>query len=191
MPAADAQRWNARYREREAQDQDPGPPRTFLVENVDVLPRCGWALDAAMGRGAAAGFLLQRGLNVIGVDISTVAVNAARRTWPRLNAVVADLTAFGLRDASLDVIVNFYYLERSLWPQYRRMLKPGGVLVIESLSLEMLTVNPDVDPAYLLDAGELEQAFGDWEILARRAGWHTDTGHGSRATRGLVVRRPL
>lgn len=156
-----------------------------------MLPRCGWALDAAMGRGAAAGFLLRRGLNVIGVDISTVAVNAARRTWPRLNAVVADLTAFGLRDDSLDVIVNFYYLERSLWPQYRRMLKPGGVLVIESLSLEMLTVNPDVDPAYLLDAGELEQAFGDWEILARRAGWHTDTGHGSRATRGLVVRRPL
>ncbi len=188
MPSADADRWNARY--RESAGRDPGPARAFLVDNAQVLPLQGWALDAAMGRGAAAGFLLQRGLNVIGVDISRVAVEDARRAWPRLHAVVADLTAFGLRDDSLDVIANFYYLERSLWPQYRRMLKPGGVLVIESLSLEMRSIHPEIDPAYLLEVGELERAFGDWEVLARRAGWHTDPGRSPRATRGLIVRRP-
>ena len=188
MPRADADRWDARY--RETVDREPGPPRAFLVEHAHLLPTQGWALDAAMGRGAAAGYLLQRGLNVIGVDISRVAVDAARRVWPCLHALVADLTTFGLRDDSLDVIVNFYYLERSLWPQYRRILKPGGVLVIETLSLEMRAIHPEIEPAYLLDAGELERAFGDWEILARREGWHTDAGHGSRATHGLVVRRP-
>lgn len=189
MPSADAERWNTRYR---AMAQEPQrPPRSFLVEHAHLLPERGWALDAAMGRGAVAGYLLQRGLNVIGVDISPVAVADASRDWPGLHAIVADLTAFGLRDDSLDLVVNFYYLERSLWPMYRRVIKPGGVLVIETLTQAMCAVRPDVDPAYLLAPGELRDAFADWEILAQCDGWNAADGLSRRATSGLIARRPV
>jgi len=188
VPAVDALRWNARY--REGRHEYAGGPRPYLTENAHHLPTRGWALDVAMGRGAAAGFLIDRGLNVIGADIASVAVRAAKEDWPTLNAVVADLTCFELRASSLDLIVNFYYLERSLWPAFRRMLKPGGVLVLETLTQAMCLSQPDTDPAFLLAPGELPTAFADWEILDYREGWNTPHGRSRRATAGIVARRP-
>ncbi len=188
MPAADAARWDARHRLN--LDQPAGSPRELLFENAHLLPRGGWALDAAMGRGAAAGFLLAHGLNVIGVDISPVAVRAARDEWPGLHAIRADLTAFELRAASLDVIVSFYYLERTLWPAFRRMLRPGGVLILETLSAAMQVSMPDVDPAHLLAHGELLDAFAEWEVLVYREGWTRPPGRSARATAAIVARRP-
>ncbi len=188
MPAADAARWDARHRLN--LDQPAGSPRAFLFENAHHLPHAGWALDVAMGRGAAAGFLLAHGLNVIGVDISPVAVRAAHAEWPGLHAIRADLTAFELRAASLDVIVNFYYLERTLWPAFARMLKPGGVLVFETLSAAMQLSMPDIDPVHLLAPRELLEAFSNWEVLAYREGWTRPPGRSARATAAIVARRP-
>lgn len=187
MPAADARRWDARHLAN--LDQPPGSPRAFLRDHAHYLPRRGWALDVAMGRGAAAGFLLEHGLNVIGVDISAVAVRAAHDTWPGLNAVRADLTNFEVRAGSLDVIVNFYYLERSLWPAFRRMLKPGGVLIFETLTEAMSAVHPGVDSAHLLAPRELLSAFGDWDVLDYREGWTEPVGRSRRATAAIAARR--
>ena len=185
----DAERWNARYREDERYQRDV-PPRRFLVENADCLPRQGLALDAAMGLGGNAGFLLERGLRVVGVDVSWVAVRRARARLPGLMAVAADLTRFSLPERGFDVILNFYYLQRDLWAAYRRALRPGGILVIETLSQEMGALRPDIDPQYLLQPGELQAAFSDWRILAYREGWvETETRH-PKAVASLVACRP-
>jgi tellurite methyltransferase len=183
----DAVKWNQRYQTR---DRNGAPsPRAFLVEHADVLPRQGRALDVAMGLGGNAAFLLARGLHVIGLDISEVAVRAAKARWPGLQAAVVDLSHFTLPAATFDVIVNFYFLDRRLWPMYRRALKPGGVLIIETLTHEMLTVRPDIDPIYLLKPGELCAAFEDWRVVAQRETWLNDEGW-QRAVAGLVGRRP-
>ena len=63
-----------------------------------------------------AAFLLARGLNVVGVDLSEVATREAKLRWPDLQAVLADLSHFGLPVAAFDVIINFYFLDRKLWP---------------------------------------------------------------------------
>ena len=189
MPNEDAERWNARYREDERYRRD-APPRRFLVENADCLPRQGLALDAAMGLGGNAGFLLERGLRVVGVDVSWVAVRRARTRLPGLMAVAADLTRFSLPEERFDVILNFYYLQRDLWAAYRRALRPGGILVIETLSQEMGAMRPDIDPQYLLQPGELQAAFSDWRILAYREGWvESETRH-PKAVASLVACRP-
>ena len=189
MPVEDAERWNARYHQDERYAGDP-PPRRFLVENAACLPPQGLALDAAMGLGGNAGFLLERGLRVVGVDVSWVAARQAKARLPRLMAVVADLTRFHLPDECFDVILNFYYLQRDLWAQYRRALRPGGILVIETLTQEMHSLRPDIDPLYLLHPGELKAAFGDWQILAEREGWvETGTRH-PKAVASLIACRP-
>jgi len=141
-----------------------------------------------MGLGGNAAFLLARGLHVIGLDISEVAVRAAKARWPGLHAAVVDLSHFNLPAATFDVIVNFYFLDRRLWPMYRRALKPGGVLIIETLTHEMLTVRPDIDPIYLLKPGELGAAFEDWQVVTQRETWLNDEGW-LRAVAGLVGRR--
>lgn len=169
MPDEDAVRWDARYRLPDYAGTQA--PRRFLVENAALLPTRGLALDVAMGMGGSAGFLLERGLRVIGVDISSVAVRAAKARLPALAAVIADLTRFSLPPESLDVILNFYYLDRALWPLFQRALRPGGLLFVETLTTAMLAARPDLPLDFLLETGELRQAFNPFHLLAYREGW--------------------
>jgi len=160
----DAVRWDARYRDPKAKGyHEPAP---LLVEHAGLLPAHGLALDVAMGLGGSAGFLLERGLRVLGVDVSEVALRAARARWPGLAAVVADCEAFDLPANALDVIVNFRYTQRSLWPRFARWLRPGGVLMIESFGVAKRADMPDANPAYFLQPGELARAFAGWRIVA-------------------------
>ncbi len=183
MPNADARRWNARYAQQA--DAPIPPPRPLLVRAAEFLPPAGLALEVAMGLGGSAAWLWGRGWRVIGLDIAAVAVRRAKAACPGLAAAVVDLTQLALPAAAFDVIVNFYYLDRALWPQYRRALKPGGVLIFETMTRAMLTVRPESNPAHLLAPGELSAAFADWERLIDFEGWH-----GNRAVAQLVARRP-
>lgn len=187
MPVSDAQRWNERYLQDEF--KTPALARPFLVDNKKYLPDHGLALDVAMGRGGNAGYLLDRGLKVIGVDISEVAVAFAKSRFPPLMALVADLTQFYIPRCSFNLILNFYYLQRNLWHVYQKALLPGGVMVFESLTLQMLENNPEIDPQYLLAPGELEGAFDDLQVLVYREGWIQDDRGRSRAVASLVARK--
>jgi len=80
-----------------------------------------------------------------------------------------------------DVILNFYYCQRNLWPRFRSMLKPGGVLIMETLTIETLRVRPDYSPDYLLQPDELRRAFAEWEVLVYREGWVELKDHSPRA----------
>lgn len=187
MPIEDALRWDQRYTQDE-RFRTFTQPRPFLLEQAGWLPKDGFALDIAMGLGGNAAFLMDRGLRVVGLDISWVALQRAKERLPRLMAVQVDLTRFSLPPATFDVILNFYYLERSLWPDYRRWLKPGGILVIETLTQEMSTIQPGIDPSFLLQPRELIQAFGDLDILAYHEGrQESRDGHAS-AVASLVAR---
>lgn len=189
MPDQDATRWNARYLQ-DARYATFTAARPFLVEHAVYLPHSGLALDVAMGLGGNAGFLLDCGLQVVGVDISWVALQQAKARLPHLQAVLADLTNFYLPEARFDVILNFYYLQRTLWPQFQRALRPSGLLVIETLTRAMLDSHPDFDPDFLLKPGELRQAFSNWQILVYHEGWvGRDTDH-PRAVASLIARLP-
>lgn len=188
MPHEAAERWNERYQNNPRYSF--AQPRPFILENAHLLPRQGIALEVAMGLGGNASLLISLGLRVIGVDISSVAVQRAKERLPELMAVIADLTRFNLPGSYFAVISNFFYLERSLWPDFRRALRPGGILIIETLTQEMRTTHPEIDPAFLLAPGELRAAFSDYEILVYREGLAEDGLGASRATAGLVAHKP-
>lgn len=187
MPREDANRWNQRY--RQPRYASISEPRAFLVQQERFLPNQGLALDIAMGLGANAGFLLEHGLKVVGVDISEDAAQSAKKRLPALDVIIADLTKFYLPTEKFDVILNFYYLQRDLWPEIRRALVPGGLLIAETMTVEMLQVQPEIDSKYLLNPGELHQAFGDWEVLDEREGWETSRQGHPRATASIAVRK--
>ncbi|HEX2979983.1 MAG TPA: class I SAM-dependent methyltransferase [Anaerolineaceae bacterium] len=165
-------------------------PRSFLLDHLELLPRQGLALDAAMGTGQNAALLIEHGLQVVGIDISRVGVVKARKRAPQIMAVVADLEHFVLPSQHFDVILNLYYLQRDLFPQYKKALKPGGLLIFETLTQEMRLLKPDLRADFLLAPGELRQAFASWEILVYREGWiKSDHGH-NKAVASLIARRP-
>lgn len=164
-------------------------PAAFLVKHVDKLPK-GRALDIAMGEGRHAVYLAKKGFQVEGVDISDVGIRKAQKlaaeNGVKIKAVNADLNKYRIQPNSYAVILNFYYLQRSLFPQIVAGLKKGGVLVFETNTMEHLK-NPagkDFEKEYLLEDGELKRAFAELEILH-----YEETNDGKNAVASLVARK--
>lgn len=107
-----SQKWDKRY---QSSRHNLKKPRAFLAESLDLLPDKGWALDVAMGEGHNANLLLQKGMNVLGVDFSKVALVNAKKKYPQINTIMVDLPHIRLREASMDVILNFWFLDRNLF----------------------------------------------------------------------------
>jgi SAM-dependent methyltransferase len=189
MTSQDSERWDRRYRES-GEFSVQAEPRSFLIECEGYLPQFGLVLDAACGLGNNAAFLLERGYQVIGIDLSAVGLKHAIQRLPRLMAVRGDLSYMDFPDSVFDLIINFYFLERRLYQAYKRWLKPGGLLIFETLTHEMLAIKPELNPHFLLKQGELQQAFFDWDILTYQEYSRLSTRGKTRAAASLAARKP-
>jgi SAM-dependent methyltransferase len=189
MDSTEAYKWNQRYK------SDPErwlvEARPLLKNYAHILPSSGWALDIAMGAGSNANFLAQQGLKVLGIDISIEALSLAKQRNPDLRTVAGDVNFLPMVLPPIDVISNFYFLQRELIKKFIQILKPGGLVFIETLTLDMIEIRPDILPEFLLKPNELPQMFTDWDVVYYREGW-TDSVHGYRkATASLIARSPL
>ena len=148
-------------------------PVEFLRENIDILPT-GKALDIAMGEGRNAVFLAKNGFDVDGCDISEIAVKKAQELAKennvKIHAFVADLETYKLPQDTYDVIVCFYYLQRSLIPQIKQALKPGGMIIYETYTIENWErgLEGPKNKDYLLKPNELLNFFRDFKIIYYR-----------------------
>jgi SAM-dependent methyltransferase len=97
-------------------------------------------LDAACGEGYGSALLAGSAAQVIGIDVDAAAIRHAGGRYagrPNLQFVRASCVAFPLSSGSIDVIVSFETIEHlapqeAMLAEFRRMLAPGGVLVISS-----------------------------------------------------------
>ena len=149
-------------------------PAQFLVENAGLLPR-GRVLDVAMGNGRNAIYLARAGFEVEGVDMSPEAVNTAlassRKAGVTIRAKVADLESrYQIEKGAYDVIICFNYLQRSLMPQIKDGLRPGGMVVYETFIVEQAQFGKPRNPDYLLKHNELLDIFREFRCLRYREG---------------------
>lgn len=183
-----ADAWEARYRSgTHCCGQEPN---RFLIENLHRLPSGGRALDLAMGEGRNALFLARQGFHVTGLDRSPTAVGRARERAAQeglaFEAAVVDLENHVLPRETYDLVVVTLYLQRSLFTPIIEALRPNGMLVYETLTVGQLKYRPH-NPAFLLERGELLDAFGALEILAYR---ETDDEERQKCTASLLARKP-
>ncbi|MBC8554301.1 MAG: methyltransferase domain-containing protein [Candidatus Brocadiales bacterium] len=171
----DKNRWNNRYNTGEYLYGKE--PLKFLKEKLNILVR-GKALVLAMGEGRNAVFLAENGFDVDGCDISEKAIEKtklfAQESGVTLNAFVADLEEYKISADKYDLITCFYYTQRSLIPQIKDGLKKGGMVMLETYSIDQLKYGKDApgpkNPAYLLTHNELLNSFRDFRILYYREG---------------------
>lgn len=192
MSDTDRLRWDARYREEGAIARAPSPFVVSALERWGPRPPEGArALDVAGGSGRHALWLARRGLAVTLVDISSVGLDLARdlaRPGLALGALALDLEQEPLPAGPWDVIVDFHYLQRELFPVFARELAPGGLLVFAQPTRKNLERHPRPGPAHLLDDGELPRLIAGLglEALLLEEGWLDEGRHEAR----LVARRP-
>jgi len=190
MNHPDAQKWDAKYT-ADGQAWLGKRPRPLLLAHAHLLPAQGLALAAAAGVGTNALFLAARGLRVLALDISLVALRLAQaRACSRglqMATAVYDLAAPWFPPAVFDVILNFRFLERATFAAYREALKPGGLLFFETF----VRAEGMQGPPYLLEPGELRAAFADFELIWAQEGPSAGPRSGpSRILAQLVARKP-
>lgn len=120
-------------------------PLPFLVEQLGRLPK-GRMLDVAAGRGRNALYLLSQGSQVEAIDrdaeaLAELQAAATARHLTGLTTRVLDLETDPDRPPSLglacyDAVVVSYYLHRPLFPSLIDALKPNGLLLYETFTLD-------------------------------------------------------
>jgi tellurite methyltransferase len=186
----DIRGWDERYRQKGHACEHFEAAPTELVRNVARQLRPGSALDLACGTGRNALWLRREGWRVTAVDGSSIAIEALRTEAQRqhlvLQADVADLQAgYRIEEASWDLIVIAYYLQRDLFEPAKRGIVPGGVLVAI-----VHTAEPGEEPTESrLRAGELKRYFAGWDIMREYEGQPNDSTHKRRVAE-IVAQRP-
>lgn len=147
-------------------------PSQLLVEYLPLLPR-GKALDVAMGKGRNALFLASHGFEVVGLERDEEAIHAclteAKRLGVHLDARHADLEDMNscrIEKSAYDVVICFYYLQRSLIPHIKEALKPGGVLLYETFLIDQhVKTGQPQHREYCLEHNELLRFFSGLRVL--------------------------
>jgi SAM-dependent methyltransferase len=165
---AQADEWDARYREQEGAKWSGRPNGRLVVEVEGLTP--GRALDVGCGEGADAIWLARRGWTVTAVDVSEVAVGRARGAADVAGAEVdwigGDILQLTLPADSFDLVsMQYPALPKASGEGALRTLlhtvRPGGVLlaVFHDLDEEhrQHMKARGVDPADYVDADDLRR----------------------------------
>ncbi len=181
--------WNKVWQERR---QEPLHFDPWLQRVLPLLP-AGRVLDIACGRGRNALSLAERGYVVTALDVSSQGLNQlsdeARRRGLTIITLQQDLEQTPqLPQAAFDVVLQFFYLQRSLIDAVRNAVRPGGVVVARTFSRAGNFSGGPGNSDYVLQVGELLTLFKGWEILLHEEGLD-EAGRGGGLA-GIVARKP-
>ena len=145
-------------------------PSEWVRHWTHLIPAGSRVLDLACGSGRHMQWLQQQGLQVLGVDRDSGALQAASAFGEVLQADLENQT-WPLTGQSFGGIVVTNYLWRALWPDLLAALQPQGVLIYETFALGNQSVGKPSNPDFLLRHGELLRVCGGLRIVAYEDGF--------------------
>jgi SAM-dependent methyltransferase len=187
MSLKDKEKWNKKYG---IEDYISGKTACdWLTSNTETLTGNGKALDIAMGEGRNSIYLSQLGFDVTGIDISEVGVKKAlalaEEKGVQLNAIVADLDDFPFEEESFEIVICFNFLDRNLFPKIRAVLRPGGLVIYETFSIDFLKYS-SFKKEWVLGSGELLKEFREYRILR-----YQEVDNGQKGFASIIAQKPL
>jgi cyclopropane fatty-acyl-phospholipid synthase-like methyltransferase len=155
-------------------------PNVFLTAQGALFKPGDRVLDVACGEGRNSVWLAERGCNVVGVDVSPLALEKARRLAAERNVSVAwvesDIRNWPWEPERFDALVCIFIqfaepTERTrLFDGFRATLKAGGLLVLQGYTPKQIEYKTGGPPQaeHMYTASLLREAFADMEILHLR-----------------------
>lgn len=178
------------------------PPARLLVQQLHRIPK-GKALDIAAGRGRHSLFLASHGFQVDAVDrdesaLAHLFTSAQHHAPAAVTTKVLDLEQPAPDEPDLgkeiyDVILVFFYLYRPLFPAIVGALKPGGVLVYETFTIDNhLYHHHPKRREFCLSPNELLRLTSPLQVLHYDEGAHVDGDGTDRIyTSQLLAHKPI
>lgn len=146
-------------------ENDIVAPSEWVVRWAPLIAH-GTVLDLACGKGRHSRLFLQRGLKVVAVDRKPQHIPGARF----IQADLEDGSPWPLPGERFEGIVVTRYLYRPLFPVLKESLKEHGVLIYETFMAGNERFGRPSNPEFLLQPGELLEAFKDLTVKAFEEG---------------------
>lgn len=178
--------WDQHYADPDHIDLTADP---LLIQAAEQLPP-GRALDIACGPGRHALYLAGLGWRVTAVDSSVTAIGLLRMHAGRapIETRLANLERgeFTIAPNQYQLICDFHYLQRDLFPQIREGVHPGGVFTGAIHLFQSGCCDTPRNPDFLLHPGELRSLFQDWKVV-----FYSEAGAaaGKRPCARIIARR--
>lgn len=181
-------------------------PNLFLVSQAQRFRPGQRVLDIATGEGRNAVWLAEQGCEVVGIDVSPLGIEKAKRLAAERGVSarfeVADLRQWHWQPAAFDAVVSIFIQfaapedRTRLFEGFERTLKAGGILVLQGYTPKQVEYKTGGPPQveHMYTSALLKQAFAGLEILHLRE--HEEvlregTKHvGRSALIDLVARKP-
>ena len=178
MSDSEREHWDERYRTEGARSTEPA---AFLVEVAPHLQPRSRILDVGGGSGRNAIWLARQGHRVTIADISapglSLAEDAAQAAGVELSTIRMDFDTDPMPEGPWDVVVDFHFIKRHLFPVFLSVLRPGGFLVFCRATLRNLERNERPPRPFLLAEGEGWDLLSDYELVIAREGWSAEGRH--------------
>ena len=117
--------------------EDKPLDRALLEHLVEEVRGSGLVADLGCGPGHVARYLHERGVSMLGIDLSPQMVEMARRLNPGITFEQGNMAALAAKDEAWAGIVAFYSLIHfpraqvvQVLREFHRVLRPGGVLLL-------------------------------------------------------------
>lgn len=111
--------------------------RHLLNRFAEATCRSGLVADLGCGPGHVSRYLSERGVSIMGIDLSPEMIAVASERNPGIDFRIGDMRALDFDDASLAAIVSFYSIVHyrpdelpPLFAEMHRVLRPGGLALI-------------------------------------------------------------
>jgi 2-polyprenyl-3-methyl-5-hydroxy-6-metoxy-1,4-benzoquinol methylase len=170
-------------------------PSTWLTWHGYLFRSGVRVLDLACGDGRHALRAAQRGATVVAVDVDEARLETAREAAERLNVTVdfrsVDLTGEWPEFGTFDVVLLFDYLDRARMEDIKALVRPGGVLLMETfLEWQQALGWGPTRAEHLLVPGEIARLLAPFEWLHGREVFEPVEGNKTRAIASIAARRP-
>lgn len=171
-------------------------PNAFLAEHSNLLTSPVLSLSEGEGRNAV--FLAALGLDVLGVDISSVGLEKARQLAQsrgvKIRTEVADLAVYEPPESHFGGVVSIFAhlpgaIRQRLYQLIARSLKPGGVIVLEAYAESQLSrdTGGPRDADMLMTVDKIRREFPTLEpIVLREAERSVIEGEGHTGMASVV-----